>query len=69
MRPLFAIAPLALALMLLGPSSQVSPKAPSWTQAITAWVFDQNDDTSAEPTSRKGNAADGRGFHSIASPR
>lgn len=40
MRPLFAIAPLALTLALLGPSSQASPTEPSWVRAVFAWVFD-----------------------------
>jgi hypothetical protein len=69
MRPLFAIAPLALALILLGPSSQASPNEPSWTQAIAAWVFDRDDDTSAAPELRHGSAGDGRSFRSFAGQR
>lgn len=68
MRPLFAIAPLALALMLLGPSSQASPQAPSWTQAIAAWVFDRDDDSSAA-TELRNSAADGRSFRSAIGQR
>ncbi len=43
MRPLFAIAPLALALALLGPSSQASQNDRSWAQTVMSWVFDQDD--------------------------
>ncbi|MFY9478450.1 MAG: hypothetical protein ACOZE7_21605 [Pseudomonadota bacterium] len=43
MRPLFAIAPLALALALLGPSSQASQTDRSWAQTVMSWVFDQDD--------------------------
>ncbi|RZL09432.1 MAG: hypothetical protein EOP40_09920 [Rubrivivax sp.] len=69
MRPLFAIAPLALALMLLGPSSQASPNEPSWTQAIAAWVFDRDDENSASPELRHSSAADGRSFRSFVGQR
>jgi hypothetical protein len=69
MRPLFAIAPLALALILLGPSSQASPNEPSWAQAIAAWVFNRDDDTSAAPELRNNGAADGPSFRSFASQR
>ena len=44
MRPLFAIAPLALAMALLGPATQATAPtadtAPSWTKTVMAWVFD-----------------------------
>ncbi len=44
MRPLFAIAPLALAFTLLGPSSQASPSADrSWLQALSSWVSGYTD--------------------------
>lgn len=43
MRPLFAIAPLALALALLGPSSQASQTDRSWAQTVMSWVFDEDD--------------------------
>lgn len=66
MRPLFAIAPLALALMLLGPTSQASPNEPSWTQAIAAWVFDRDD---ATPTALRRDGAEGRTFQSTIGQR
>ena len=39
MRPLFAIAPLALGLALLGPSSRASPTESSWGDTLIAWMF------------------------------
>lgn len=44
MRPLFAIAPLALVLALLGPTSQASQPERSWSQTLMSWAFDQDDD-------------------------
>lgn len=58
MRPLFAIAPLALALSLLGPSSQASPNEPSWIGALLSWVSDrQNDEASQAPSSAASQAS------------
>jgi hypothetical protein len=45
MRPLFAIAPLALALALFGPTSQASTSAErSWTDTAVTWVIEQTND-------------------------
>ena len=49
MRPLFAIAPLALVLALMGPTSQASQTDRSWTQTVLSWVFDQDESTSSSP--------------------
>ena len=43
MRPLFAIAPLAVVLALLGPTSQASQTDRSWTQTLLSWAFDQDE--------------------------
>lgn len=51
MRPLFAIAPLALVLALLGPTSQASQTDRSWTQTVLSWVFDQDDAVSSSTPS------------------
>ncbi|HET6786777.1 MAG TPA: hypothetical protein VFW84_08795 [Aquabacterium sp.] len=40
MRPLFAIAPLAAFLALMGPSTQPSPES-SWTDTAMTWVMEQ----------------------------
>lgn len=47
MRPLFAIAPLALALALLGPSAQNSAIDPSPVQAFLDWITP--DDSQSSP--------------------
>lgn len=39
MRPVFAIAPLALAMALWGPASQARSGEQSWTSAFIEWVF------------------------------
>jgi len=39
MRPVFAIAPLALAMALWGPASQARSGDTSWTAAFIEWVF------------------------------
>lgn len=46
MRPIFAIAPLALALALWGPASQARPGDQSWTAAFIDWVFARHTMTS-----------------------
>lgn len=51
MRPLFAIAPLAVVLALLGPTSQASQTDRSWTQTVLSWVFDQDDADASSPAS------------------
>ncbi|HIV69590.1 MAG TPA: hypothetical protein H9903_01525 [Candidatus Aquabacterium excrementipullorum] len=43
MRPLFAIAPLAVVLALLGPTSQASQTDRSWTQTLLSWAFEQDE--------------------------
>lgn len=50
MRPLFAIAPLAVVLALLGPTSQASQTDRSWTQALLSWAFDQAEAESSPST-------------------
>lgn len=57
MRPLFAIAPLALVLALLGPTSQASQTDRSWTQTVLSWVFDQDDDASTSSTASETSAS------------
>lgn len=42
MRPLYAIAPLALVFALLAPSSQVNPTVTTWSQEMLDWVFDRD---------------------------
>jgi hypothetical protein len=39
MRPVFAIAPLALAMALWGPASQARDGGLSWTTAFIEWAF------------------------------
>jgi hypothetical protein len=39
MRPVFAIAPLALAMALWGPASQARSSGTSWTTAFIEWAF------------------------------
>lgn len=39
MRPVFAIAPLALAMALWGPVSQARSSGTSWTAAFIEWAF------------------------------
>jgi hypothetical protein len=39
MRPVFAIAPLALAMALWGPASQARSNGTSWTAAFIEWAF------------------------------
>jgi hypothetical protein len=39
MRPVFAIAPLALAMALWGPASQARSSGTSWTAAFIEWAF------------------------------
>ncbi len=39
MRPVFAIAPLALAMALWGPASQARSRGTSWTAAFIEWAF------------------------------
>lgn len=56
MRPLFAIAPLALVLALLGPTSQASQTDRSWAQTVLSWVFDQ-DEASTSSTARETSAS------------
>jgi hypothetical protein len=54
MRPLYAIAPLALVLALLAPSSQITPSVTAWSQEALDWVFDRNDSigpTKTQPAS------------------
>ena len=46
MRPVFAIAPLALAMALWGPASQARSGEQSWTAAFIEWVFARNTMTS-----------------------
>lgn len=46
MRPVFAIAPLALAMALWGPASQASSSEKSWTTAFIDWVFARHTMTS-----------------------
>ncbi len=46
MRPVFAIAPLALAMALWGPTSQAGSGEQSWTTAFIEWVFARNTMTS-----------------------
>lgn len=50
MRPLFAIAPLAVVLALMGPTSQASQNDRSWTQTVLSWVFDEEESTSTTPS-------------------
>jgi len=53
MRPLYAIAPLALVFALLAPSSQVNPTVITWSQEMLDWVFDRDHadaGTSPQPT-------------------
>lgn len=40
MRPLFAIAPLAAFLALMGPTTQPTPES-SWTDTAMSWVMEQ----------------------------
>lgn len=51
MRPLFAIAPLALVLPLLGPTSQASQTDRSWAQTVLSWVFDQDEASTSSTAS------------------
>lgn len=46
MRPVFAIAPLALAMALWGPASQARTGDQSWTAAFIEWVFARHTITS-----------------------
>ena len=46
MRPVFAIAPLALAMALWGPTSQARASDQSWTAAFIEWVFARHTMTS-----------------------
>jgi hypothetical protein len=39
MRPVFAIAPLALAMALWGPASEARTDGSSWTTAFIEWAF------------------------------
>lgn len=55
MRPLFAIAPLALALALLGPSAQAPMNDPTLVQAFLDWI---TPDLTSAPTSASPVTAD-----------
>lgn len=46
MRPVFAIAPLALAMALWGPTTQARSGDQSWTTAFIDWVFARHTMTS-----------------------
>ena len=69
MRPLFAIAPLAVVLALLGPTSQASQTDRSWTQTLLSWAFDQDEAEQANAASPAKSTAQGdmtASFRSVA---